>query len=263
MNRKKHPHLLPVDASGTNALEAAAPLRWESVMPRLIEGSDGGEELRRMGLAADEYAHRKYVAQALSQRDLTPLFEAFPGHPFLKPFAVLYQLADDEQRFALLEGVGLTLLEFAHWKGWLPHLAVPPNPLEMAGIVPNADAPNPATIPANTRETAPLDKAQSSVWDTSKRQKMSKDMKKRSKDLAAAHFGVKPAEFSTSAEFAEKAGVADWKLQEMQKDGHPFLSPVARAERVSIAVEQDRRFGVHAQTGAAKGQAVGRPRLNR
>jgi hypothetical protein len=221
MNREKHPHLLPVDASRTNGLEPAAPLRWTSVMPRLIEGPEDSDELKRMSLAADEYAYRKHIAIALSRRDLTPLFEAFPGHPFLKPFSALYRFADDEQRLALLEGVGSTLLEFAHWKGWLTHLAVPPSNLAINDITPKS---SPAQNAAP--DATPASSSRSNAWDTSKRQKMSRDMKKRSKDLAATHFGVKSAEFWTSAEFAEKAGLADWKIQEMQKDGSISFSPL-------------------------------------
>jgi hypothetical protein len=215
MNREKHPNLLPVDASRPDGLDPAAPLRWTSEIPRLIENSEDSDDLKRMSLAADEYAHRKYIAFALSRRDLTPLFEAFPGHPFLKQFSALYRFADDEQRLALLEGVGPTLLECAHWKGWLMHLAVPATNSTINDITPNA-APD-ATPAASSRSNA---------WDASKRKKMSQDMKKRSKDLAATHFGVKSGEFWTSAEFAEKAGVADWKLQELQKDGSISFSPL-------------------------------------
>jgi hypothetical protein len=219
MNREKR--LLSIDTPKTSGLEPPAPMRWDSVMPRLIESPDSGEELKRMSLSADEYARRKYIALALSQRNLAPLFEAFPGHPFLKQFSTLYQIADDEQRLALLEGVGVTLLEFAHWKGWMTHLAVPATRHEMSDITPK-----PLPAQSATPDATPVARSRSNAWDASKRQKMSRDMKKRTKDLAAAHFGVNSGEFWTSAEFAEKAGVADWKLQEMQKDGSLSFTPL-------------------------------------
>jgi hypothetical protein len=232
-NQEKHPRLLPVDAPGFPGLEPATPLRWESVAPRLIESAGGGE-LLRMSRVADEYARRKEVALALSRRDLTPLFEAFPGHPFLKHFADLYRCADDEQRAALLEGVGATLLEFAHWKGWLQHLAVPPVRLEMADILPDGDASKPPVVhDAHPEETA-AHAPRPDVWNKSRRQKMSRNMKQRSKDLAAAHFGVKPADFWTSAEFAEKAGLPEWKFEEMKKDGTITFPPLRGPKGYSL-----------------------------
>ncbi len=167
----------------------------------------------------------------LSVKDLTPLFDVWQGDPFFRQLAKLFQLADYEQRLALLEGLGPTLLERAHWKGWMQSFDVPKSSLSATDTAASGKVAEFCADYSEERKAAPSvqpakDRSQSLLQTEVRRRKLSVASSDRSKEWAANEAGVNPNDYFTSREFRQRAKLTYSQFNRLVRENKLLFEPL-------------------------------------
>jgi hypothetical protein len=254
MKRDKERNLSLVDGHVPDDYGKATPARWEALVPYLVEflvrqdetevhwpqrfrfrtpsrSEIARQELKRASRAADEYAQRKHIAATLAGRDLTPLFAAYQGDPFFRQLARLWQIADDAQRLALLEGVGPMLLESAHWQGWMQHLDAPQTSLDAGDVAASQDVAGFCAGYGRTREAGAIVAPDAieptpAVGQVRRRRNLSEPNTVRAKKWAVAVANVEMEDWLTTRELVEQTGIPEWKFNILKQRGAIPFKPL-------------------------------------